>query len=286
MLSKATKTAGVAAVIASCFLFAGMAALVKMISTDYDGIFTSLGRFVVGAVLATASIAIKGTGFTVRDPKDVVARGIYGSVAMILYFLSIQLSGAGRGTVFNTTYPLFSILLGAIFFKERMGRRSVAGAFVCFAGVVLIFWDFSSPSLLGDSLGLLSGVLAGYSIHYTKRAREKNGAEIVYLAVCLSGILCTFWTAPRALTLDLRSGLILLASAVLGYGGQIAMTWGVKFMDASEAGILSFLKIPLVILFGLFLGEGLSVRFVAGTLILVAGLAVAELGRRWRGAGV
>ena len=177
-------------------------------------------------------------------------------------------------------------LLGAIFFKERMGRRSVAGALVCFAGVVLIFWDSSSPSLLGDSLGLLSGVLAGYSIHYTKRAREKNGAEIVYLAVCLSGILVTFWTAPRALTLDLRSGLILLASAVLGYGGQIAMTWGVKFMDASEAGILSFLKIPLVIFFGLFLGEGLSLRFAAGTLVLVAGLAVAELGRRRKGAGV
>lgn len=50
-------------------------------------------------------------------------------------------------------------------------------------------------------------------------------------------------------------------------------------MDASEAGILSFLKIPLAIFFGLFLGEGLSLRFAAGTLILIAGLAVAELGR-------
>ena len=286
MLPKAPKSAGVAAIVGSCFLFAGMAALVKMISAEYDGMFTSLGRFVVGAALASATIAVKRTGFAVRDPKDVVARGIYGSIAMILYFVSIQLSGAGRGSVFNSTYPLFSILLGAIFFKERMGRRSVAGALVCFAGVVLIFWDSASPSLLGDGLGLLSGVLAGYSIHYTKRAREKNEAEIVYLAVCVSGILVTFWTAPHALTLDLRSGLILLASAVLGYGGQIALTWGVKFMEASEAGILSFLKIPLTIFFGLLIGEGLSLRFAAGTLVLVAGLAVAELGRKGRGAGV
>ena len=117
MIPKATKSAGVAAIVASCFLFAGMAALVKMISAEYDGIFTSLGRFVVGAALASATIAVKRTGFAVRDPKDVVARGVYGSVAMILYFVSIQLSGAGRGSVFNSTYPLFSILLGAIFFK-------------------------------------------------------------------------------------------------------------------------------------------------------------------------
>ena len=185
--------------------------------------------------------------------------------------------GAGRGTVLNLTYPLFSILVGALIFKERLGARAIVGAFVCFAGVALIFWDSSSPSFLGDCLGLLSGFIAGLSIQYTKKARVNNGAEMVYLAVCASGILVTFWTAPQALSMDLRSGLLLLASAVLGYAAQIALTWGVKYMNASEAGIISFLKIPITIAFGLFLGEGLSLRFAAGTLIVIVGLAVAEL---------
>lgn len=280
MPEKNMRGAGLAAVVASAACFAGMAALVKLLSAEYDGIFMSFGRFVVGAILASATIAIRGSGFAVRDPKDVVWRGIYGSVGMVLYFVSIQLSGAGRGSVLNTTYPLFSILLGALFFKERLGRRSIAGAFVCFAGVTLIFWDSSSPSLLGDCIGLASGLIAGVSIQYTKRARRNNGPEIVYLAVCASGILVTFWTAPAALSLDLRSALILLASAILGYAGQITLTWGVKYMDASEAGIVSFLKIPLAIGLGLFLGEGLSLRFAAGTIIVIAGLAFAELGPR------
>jgi drug/metabolite transporter (DMT)-like permease len=275
--------AGVVAVVASSVFFAGMAALVKLLSSEYDGVFVSLGRFVVGAALATATIAVRGTGFAVRDPKDVVWRGIYGSVGMVLYFVSIELSGAGRGSVLNTTYPLFSILMGALFFKERLGRKAISGAFVCFAGVALIFWDSSSLSLLGDAIGLLSGSIAGVSIQYTKRARRNNGAEIVYLAVCVSGIAATFWTAPRALSLDASSALILLASAVLGYAGQITLTWGVKYMDASEAGIISFLKVPIAIVLGLFLGEGLSARFAAGTAIVLAGLAFAELGGR-RGA--
>jgi drug/metabolite transporter (DMT)-like permease len=270
--------AGVAAVVASSFFFAGMAALVKLLSSGYDGAFISLGRFVVGAALASATIAVRRTGFAIRDPKDVVWRGIYGSVGMVLYFVSIQLSGAGRGSVLNTTYPLFSILLGALFFKERLGRRTIAGAFACFAGVALIFWDSSSPSLLGDAIGLLSGAIAGVSIQYTKRARRSNGAEMVYLAVCVSGIAATFWTAPAALTLDAGSALVLLASAILGYAGQIALTWGVKYMDASEAGIISFLKVPIAIGLGLFLGEGLSLRFAIGTAIVLAGLAFAELG--------
>lgn len=280
MSEKSMRSAGLAAVVASAACFAGMAALVKLLSSGYDGIFVSFGRFVVGAVIASATIAIRGSGFAVRDPKDVVWRGIYGSVGMVLYFMSIQLSGAGRGSVLNTTYPLFSILIGSLFFKEKLGRRAIFGAFVCFAGVALIFWDSASPSFLGDCIGLGSGFLAGISIQYTKRARRNNGVEIVYLAVCLSGILATFWTAPQALSLDLRSALILLASAVLGYLGQIALTWGVKYMDASEAGIVSFLKIPMAIGLGLFLGEGLSLRFAAGTIIVIAGLAFAELRRK------
>jgi drug/metabolite transporter (DMT)-like permease len=284
MLFRASRNAGLLAVVASSVFFAGMAALVKLLSSEYDGVFVSFGRFIVGAALASATIALRGEGFAIRDPKDVVWRGIYGSVGMILYFVSIALSGAGRGSVLNTTYPLFSILLGALFFKERLGGRSKIGAVVCFAGVALIFWDASSPSLLGDCVGLVSGLTAGFSIHYTKKARRNNGAEIVYLAVCLSGILTTCWTAPRLLSLDFRSGLVLLASAVLGYAGQIALTWGVKYMDASEAGIVSFLKVPVAILLGLFLGEGLSTRFAAGTAVVLAGLSVAELGGR-KGAG-
>lgn len=283
MIFRASRNAGLLAVAASSALFAGMAALVKLLSAEYDGVFVSLARFAVGAAIASATIAARGEGFAIRDPRDVVWRGIYGSVGMILYFVSIQLSGAGRGSVLNTTYPLFSILLGALFFGERLGGRSKAGAAVCFAGVALIFWDASSPSLLGDCVGLLSGLVAGVSIQYTKKARVNNSSEIVYLSVCVSGMLATFWTAPRALSLDLPSLLILLASAILGYGGQIALTWGVKYMDASEAGIVSFLKIPIAIGLGLFLGEGLSLRFAAGTLVVIAGLAVAELGQSARG---
>jgi len=271
---RASRSNGILAVIVSSAFFAGMAALVRLLSAEYDGIFVSLARFVVGAALASATIAIRGSGFAIRDPKDVVLRGVYGSVGMVLYFVSIQLSGAGRGSVLNTTYPLFG---------ERMGRRGIAGAFVCFAGMALIFWDSSSPSLLGDCIGLLSGCVAGVSIQYTKRARARNGAELVYLSVCVSGILVCFWTAPRALSLDPRSGLILLASAVLGYGGQVSLSWAVKFMDASEAGILSFIKVPLAIILGLFLGEGLSLRFAVGAAVIIAGLAVAELGRARRG---
>ncbi len=272
--------AGIAAVAASSVFFAVMAAVTKALSAEFSGAFISLGRFVVGAAIATSTIAIRGEGFAIRDPKDVVWRGIYGSVGMALYFVSIELSGAGRGTVLNTTFPLFSILLGALFFKERMGGRATIGAFVCFAGVALIFWDGSATSLLGDGIGLLSGFLAGISVQYTKRARRNNGTEIVYLSVCLSGMIVTAWTVPEAASLGLDSGLLLLAAAVLGYAGQISFTWGVKYMNASEAGIISFLKVPIAVVFGLFLGEGLSWRFAAGTAVVLAGLAVAELGGR------
>ena len=272
--------AGIAAVAASSLFFAVMAAVTKALSSEFSGAFVSLGRFVVGAAIAASTVAARKEGFAVRDPKDVVWRGIYGSVGMALYFVSIELSGAGRGTVLNTTFPLFSILLGALFFKERMGARAAIGAFVCFAGVALIFWDGSATSLLGDGIGLLSGFLAGISVQYTKRARRNNGTEIVYLSVCLSGIIVTAWTVPEAASLGLESGLLLLAAAVLGYAGQISFTWGVKYMNASEAGIISFLKVPIAVVLGLFLGEGLSWRFAAGTAVVLAGLAVAELGGR------
>ena len=256
-----SRGAGVIAIAASSVLFAGMAALVKLLSAEYDGIFVSLGRFVVGAAHRIGYDRRHGRRF--RRPRS-QGRSLAGYLRLGRHDPLFRIDPALRRRQGLGTQHDLSALFdppGRALLRGAAGQAGMVGAFVCFAGVAAIFWDsgLAEPPwrLHRTSLRLHRRD----SIQYTKRARVNNGAEIVYLSVCVSGILATFWTAPRGPLPRPPLGPVLLASAVLGYVGQIALTWGVKFMDASEAGIISFLKIPVAIVLGLFLGEGLSLRF-------------------------
>jgi chloramphenicol-sensitive protein RarD len=177
------------------------------------------------------------------------------------------------------------VIFGALFFKERATRFQLISLAISFAGVLLALWDGGGGNLLGDLLGIASSVSAGFSVHYSKRARARNNSWNIYLWVCMAGLLATAWSAPEAA--DAASAgwgaiSILILSGAIYFAAQIAFTWGLKFTSAASAGILSFLKVPLAILFGaLFMGEAIGLRFALGGALVTAGILVLEMEGRF-----
>lgn len=280
------KAAGDFAIGASSALFAVGAVVVKVAGDGgYSGWFISASRFGVGAALCVAFMLATRSSFKVHGPKDVVLRGVFGALAMVLYFVSISMTGAGRATLFNTLYPIFVVVFGALFFKERPTRWQVAALLVALPGVFLALWDGSSGSLGGDLIGLASSVAAGFSVHYSKRARERNNSWNVYLWVCVAGLLSTGWSAGEAGRADWAGAAVLVGSGAIFFAAQIAFTWGLKFTSAANASILSFLKVPAAMALGVaFMGEAMSLKFALGSLLVAGSVVALELeGRFGRG---
>lgn len=265
---------GELSILASALLFSFGAIAVKIITGKYDGYFTSWFRFVVGIVLSAGFIILMRKDFKVYDKKTVIWRSVYGALAMILYYVAIQLTSSGRATLLNTMYPVFVVIFGALFFKAKIHWSHIVSIVLCLAGVVLVFYDGSNYNIWGDVLALLSAVFAALAMHFMKKAREKNNSFIIYLSVCVFGLLGTSFSVPQFKNVDWTGALLLVVSGIIMFLAQIALTYGIKFISTVRGSILSFSKIIFTIIMSIFIGEVIKTRFVIGAALILVGLLI------------
>lgn len=265
---------GELAIFLACLFYTSTTISVRLLAANFSGLFISLFRFCIGIVLVAVTIIALKESFRIHQLKYWALRGIFGAAAMTLFYLCIQTTSSGRATLLAGTYPFFVALFGALFFKERLRGNSMLALVLCVAGLVLIFHDHSRYSLLGNAMGLCSGILSGFAVHFIKKAREGNHPMNVYLSACLFGLPLCVSSAPEALHITPWSLGLLLIMAVCTFIGQILASYGFKYTTATRGSIIGLAEIPLTIFCSLFLGEEMRPRFVAGTIVILAGLLV------------
>lgn len=256
----------------SCIFYSIVAILVKFVSDKFDGIFISVCRYLTGIIIGLLVLKISRVPFKIRHKKSWILRGIIGSAAMILYFSAIQINSSGRATLLFYTYPVFVALSGYLFFKEQISKSSIISLIICIAGIILVFYDGSKYSLSGDLLGLSGGFLGGLTVHYIKKCSSNNHPVIVYLSACFFGLILLPFTCRQVVHLTWLSLVILLTIGALSLTGQVFMTYAYKYVSATTGSILSYLTIPLTILFSYFIGEELKTRFLLGIMLIIIGL--------------
>ncbi len=206
-------------------------------------------------------------------------RAVIGTIAMILYYLSIQYCGSGRASLYNTTYPIFVAIYSAVVFKEKLKKNNLISILLCIIGVYMVLYDGSSINLKGDLLGILSGVTGGISYAYSKRAREKDHSFNIYLWICLCGVLFSSFSAGEIISLNIRTVILLIISAAVVFAAQISITYGTKFVPVVKGSIISFLRVPLTIILSyLILHESFKLKFIAGTVLIMSGLIINRKG--------
>ncbi len=265
-------------------LFALTALAVGRLSPTFDGYFTSFSRFAVGTVLGFTQLALTGKPFKIHRFKPWLGRGVFGSLSMTLYYVSIELGSAGRASLFNNSFPIFVALISIFVLRERVRPVTVAGIFIAFLGVALVLWDGRAASLLGDVLGVASGVIGGVSYHFNKRASRTEDSIVIYLSVCLVGLAFNAFSLPQAAKLSPGLLVFVLLAGSGAYFAQVAITSGLRDIETTAGSVHTFAKIPLTIL-GSFLvfGDPVSLRFLLGTVLLIAGILLDKIlpeGRR------
>ena len=259
-------------------LFAATAVCISFLSTRFDGYFTSFTRFLIGLVIGLAQLRASRKPFKVERFKPWIGRGIFGSAGMILYYVAIALGSPGRASLLNNSYPLFVAIIAIFILRENVRANTIAGLLIAFSGIALVLWDGSRVPPLADLVGLASGILAGISYHFNKVASKTEDPIVIYLGVCIVGILATAFSLPQARALDIESIALLVLAAAGGYFAQICITIGLRDIPTTEGSVHTFAKIPLTVLAGcMLLGDAITARFVAGTALLFAGLILNQL---------
>ena len=227
---------------------------------------------------------------TRADLAPVLAIGVF----QITGFLGLLQSAlvfvpAGTSAVLSYTTGLWTVPLGIAFLGEMPDRRRLVAVLLGIAGVVVIAnpWalDWSRPGLLlGHALLLGAALSWAIAIALLRASRPRLSTLQLLPFAFLVATLLLFGMAwlfdPAGRTGHARP--TLLALAFVGVVGPLA-TWAASEVSRQLPAVLAsmgFLAVPVVGLAAatLALGEPLSASLVAGSVLVMAGVAAAARG--------
>lgn len=218
-----------------------------------------------------------------RWKPGLVVAALFG-LEFLLVTAALTLTGAAHVVVFLYTAPVFAALgLHWRLPAERLGPRAAAGVALAFGGIALAFLSGgdAGASLAGDALALLAGMAWGATTVTLRCSSLAAAPATETLMFQLLGALLLL--APAAAlsgqwhfepTAAVWAHLA-FQSLLVSFASFLAWCWLLRRYLASQLGVFSFLT-PLfgVVLGVLLLGEPLQGAFMAGSLLVLAGIAL------------
>ena len=123
---------------------AGLVAIFGKIGVrEVDSNLATAVRSAVMTVFLIAIITVQGTtGKLSAIPKIpllfIILSGVAGAVSWIFYFKALQLGAAAQVAAIDKLSVAFAVILAAIFLKESMNIRLIAGVLLILTGAILI----------------------------------------------------------------------------------------------------------------------------------------------------
>jgi drug/metabolite transporter (DMT)-like permease len=264
---------------ASTVCFALMALAAKLASVRLAGSEVAFIRFVVMAVPVLAVPRLLRQALDFQRLDLLIYRGIFGGLAILLYFSAIAHIPVGIATLLNYVSPVFSVAFAAIFLGERVDRRLVVPLVVALVGMMLAAGGGRGFAELlhfsrWEIAGMTSAVLTGAAVAAIRAARRTESSWSIYGSLTLFGLLAT---GPFAYADFKRptpwEWLLLLGVGLGSISAQLLMTYAYRWVTNLQAGVLMQLTVVLSILLGaVFLGDRPAPIQIVGSVLTLSGV--------------
>ncbi|WP_310270004.1 DMT family transporter [Roseateles saccharophilus] len=273
-----------------CFLWGLQQVSLKAVSDQASPMLMVALRSAMALALLAGLMCWRGEMLDRRRRAAGAAAGTLFGLEFLLVAVALQLTQASHVAVFLYTSPLFTAVgLHWRLPAERLDCRRWAGIGLAFGGIALALFDGGGArtgmAWLGDLLAVLAGLAMGattVTIRCTRLATAPATETLFYqLLGAVVLLLPTAW-----LTGQWRFEPTAAVWAHLGFQGLVVsfasfLTWFwlLRRYLASRLGVFTFLTPLFGVLLGVWLlGEVLAPSFAAGSLLVLAGIALA--GRR------
>lgn len=281
---------GVMLLLCVCWGFQQIA--IKLVAADISPIM-QVGLRSAFAALVLGVVVWRGEGSrALRD--GTLGAGILVGLLFGFEFLAIAqglvYTTASHMSVFLYTAPIFTALgLHWRVPEERMAPLQWLGVAVAFGGIAVAFLGNGQPQaaaaasnmLLGDSLGLLGGLLWGattVAIRRTALSEAAPSKTLFYQMAIAALVLLAYAAATGNASIRYTPSAMLsvaFQSVVVALSSYLAWFWLLRRYLASRLSILSFMTPLFGVSFGvLILDEPLDGAFVIGALMVLAGISL------------
>lgn len=274
---------GAAYVVASAVLFAGMGAIVRILSAALPNEMVVFFRSAMGLVVLLPWLWHSGLSLKTRHLKFHLVRGIAGLTAMYCFFYAIAHLPLAEATLYNYSTPLWVPFIAFALLREPIPRRLAWDIGIGFVGIVLIL----KPAFGGGGgaalIGLASGVFAALAMVGIRRlTRTEPATRIVFyfslICTVVSAVPLTWaWRTPEP-----TLWLLLLLLGVFASGGQLLLTRGYAHAPAAQVGPFTYSTVVFAAVLGWFLwGDVFDALSVLGAGLVCLGgvLAIRASGK-------
>lgn len=276
-----------------CCLIWGSTWLAIRLGLDSITPFVSAGyRFTIAAFFIFILMKIK----KLKLQTDTVSIKLYLVLAVFSFYIPFGLVYWGElyvptalASVLFAVYPFFIALFSKFVFpNEKIGIWKIAGMFISFSGIVVIF---SEELMIDFSLGLAgmigifvsAALQASMSVATKKYGMHINTISLHFIPMLIGGILLLITgylveeTSNNDYNLTAVSSILYLAF----FGSLVAFTlyfWLLKNINIVILSLITFITPVIAVMLGHFiLNEELTFTSIIGTIFVLTGLLVSNI---------
>lgn len=268
----------------------------KIANEEYRPLTIVYLRLIISVIVLTLFLVLTG-GFEKIKRKDIKFFLLMSFCEPFLYFIgeSIGLTYVSSTTasVLIATIPVFTAIGAWIIFKERLKKINYLGILISLIGVV-IFVIKKDGSLSFNYRGLMLILLAVLSATgYTLTLKRLAGSYHPIYIVNVQNIIGLILFLPIMLIFEAdhinefsynpKAFFAIVELAVFAScGAFILFGFAVRSMGVTRANVFSNLIPVFTAIFAFFMiGDKISLREVAGMLIVITGLLLSQSPKKW-----
>lgn len=258
--------------------------LIKNLLDDLPVLDFLAVRFAVAALVMMALFGRHVRRLSHDQVIRAVALGVVYALAQIVQTYGLSTTPAAVSGFVTGTYVVLTPIFGALLLRQRTTPALGLAVALATAGLALL-------ALRGLSVGigelLTLGSAALYALHIVGLGQWSHARDALGLAtmqMVAIAALCAIAASPGGIALPATSGAwaaVLYTALAAGVFALVVQTWAQAHLTATRAAVIMTMEPVFAAVFAVGLGgETLGWRALAGGVLVLAAMYVAELGPR------
>ncbi len=232
--------------IVAFFFMALFGVLTKIALETGSFIWVSFIAYLTASLILLPYIIWKGFDYLKSEHYGLLlGRAIFGTLASLVYTISIHYIPIVNSTLLFNTAPIFIPILSVIFLHAKIARVIWLAVALGFLGIVIIIQPTAEIfTQEGNLLGLLSGIFLAIAYLQMKLLTNTDpSVRIIFYYLAIGTLiqipLLYFFDKPTSLLFAILSGFALVTA-------QITLVNAYRYAKASEVGIYQYASVVFV----------------------------------------